>query len=422
LSVFILGTIGLSLAALLLAALPWLSMVLFKRGDELTNTRLIKQRLLELHSEEQQGLLSSSDRVQAENELKLALLDENSSQQTSAKPLGMLTWLGVLVAIGVAVVVYYRANQIPALLEWQAAVERLPELGQRIVKKSDASITAKDLQDFSLGLRTRLQKEPNDAVGWLLLGRVWAALDRFDMATDAFEKSLAINPNSVGALQSFSQVLIMSNQEGSLLRAKRVLQHLLSIETDNINAMGSLAIVATELGDRQLALENWQQLRSILPSDDANYVMVSQRIAELQQINSSQAASVDTSKNSDVSANNEVGGFVITIKLADALQDKLPKSGVVYVFAQDPSGQVRMPAAVVKIPLSSFPQTIELSVNNAMMPSYTLANLQDAKLVARVSLDENVAAAPGELQGETLATVISGQMSAQTILIDKELL
>jgi cytochrome c-type biogenesis protein CcmI len=416
LNAFIFGTIGLCLAAVLLAALPWLSKVLFKRGDELTNTRLIKQRLLELQSEEQQGLLSSSDRVQAENELKLALLDENTSQQTSAKPLSMLLWLGVVVIIGSAAVVYYRATQLPAVLEWQAAVERLPELGQRIVQKSDASITAKDLQDFSLGLRTRLQAQPNDAVGWLLLGRVWAALDRFDMATDAFEKSLAINPNSVGALQSFSQVLIMSNQEGSLLRAKRVLQHLLSIESDNINAMGSLAIVATELGDRQLALANWQQLRSILPSNDANYAMVSQRIAELQQANVGQVADITASKNS------EVGGFMITVKLDEALQNKLPKSGTVYVFAQDPSGQVRMPAAVVKIPLSHFPQTIELTENNAMMPSYTLANLQDAKLVARISLDENVAAAPGELQGETIATFVSGQMSAQTILIDKELL
>jgi len=416
LSAFIFGTIGLCLAAVLLAALPWLSKVLFKRGDELTNTRLIKQRLLELQSEEQQGLLSASDRLQAENELKLALLDENTSQQTSAKPLSMLLWLGVVFAIAIATVVYYRANQLPALLEWQAAVDRLPELGQRIVQKNDASITAKDLQDFSLGLRTRLQKEPNDAVGWLLLGRVWAALDRFDMATDAFEKSLAINPNSVGALQSFSQVLIMSNEEGSLLRAKRVLQHLLSIDTTNINAMGSLAIVATELGDRQLALANWQQLRSILPSDDANYAMVSQRIAELQQANISQAGPTTASTNS------EVGGFVITVKLAAALQDKLPKSGTVYVFAQDPSGQVRMPAAVVKIPLSSFPQTIELTENNAMMPSYTLANLQQAKLVARISVDDNVAAAPGELQGETVAPFVAGQTSEQTILIDKELL
>ncbi|NCP65627.1 MAG: c-type cytochrome biogenesis protein CcmI [Paraglaciecola sp.] len=415
-SAFIFGTIGLCLAAVLLAALPWLSKVLFKRGDELTNTRLIKQRLLELQSEEQQGLLSASDRLQAENELKLALLDENTSQQTSAKPLSMLLWLGVVFAIAIATVVYYRANQLPALLEWQAAVDRLPELGQRIVQKNDASITAKDLQDFSLGLRTRLQKEPNDAVGWLLLGRVWAALDRFDMATDAFEKSLAINPNSVGALQSFSQVLIMSNEEGSLLRAKRVLQHLLSIDTTNINAMGSLAIVATELGDRQLALANWQQLRSILPSDDANYAMVSQRIAELQQANISQAGPTTASTNS------EVGGFVITVKLAAALQDKLPKSGTVYVFAQDPSGQVRMPAAVVKIPLSSFPQTIELTENNAMMPSYTLANLQQAKLVARISVDDNVAAAPGELQGETVAPFVAGQTSEQTILIDKELL
>ncbi len=99
----------------------------------------------------------------------------------------------------------------------------------------------------------------------------------------------------------------------------------------------------------------------------------------------------------------------------------MPEEGFLFVFAQESTGAVRMPAAVVKIPLGEFPVVVELSDKNAMMANYTLSQLQQAKLVARVSIDENVAQATGELQGEWIATLRANQITQETITIDKEL-
>jgi hypothetical protein len=57
-----------------------------------------------------------------------------------------------------------------------------------------------------------------------------------------------------------------------------------------------------------------------------------------------------------------------------------------------------------------------------MMPNYNLTQLKQAKLVARISLDENVAQSVGEFQGEGIAILSENQMTQETITIDREFL
>ena len=64
---------------------------------------------------------------------------------------------------------------------------------------------------------------------------------------------------------------------------------------------------------------------------------------------------------------------------------------------------------------------IELSDKNAMMPNYTLSQLEQAKLVARISIDENVVQSPGDMQGEWMATLSQGTLTEEIITIDRVL-
>jgi hypothetical protein len=215
------------------------------------------------------------------------------------------------------------------------------------------------------------------------------------------------------------------------LQAKQVLLHILNLEPNNTNAMGVLAIVATELDDKQLALENWQRLIAFIPQNDPNYMTVNQRIVQLQmelgqattQVVQNLSKPEPEPESEPESSGEDIGStrVMVTINVSDDLQGKLPKNGFLFVFAQESTGQVRMPAAVVKMPLGEFPIVVELSNDNAMMPNYTLSQLRQAKLVARISLDENVAKSAGEFQGEWTATLSANQMTQETIMIDREL-
>ena len=398
---------------------------LFRKNSDdsvgtLTNKSLIKQRLKELQIEQQQGLLSETDRLQSENELKLALIDEVKTSEVKQSGVTLTISIGALVSLLVGIGVYLYSNQIQSIHKWQIAQQQTSELGQRMLS-GDQNLDVKDLQTFALGLRTKLVDTPEDATGWMLLGRVSGALNRIDSAIQAFEKSLKFEPNNVGTLSSYAQALLMTGQEEQVLQAKQALLRILYLEPDNTNAMGVLAIAASELGDKQLALENWQRLIAFIPQADPNYLAVNQRILQLQAElgqSSQQVAQNQPSPSNDELSTTRV---LVTIDISDDLQTKLPKEGFLFVFAQESTGQVRMPAAVVKMPLGDFPVMVELSDKNAMMPNYTLSQLQQAKLVARVSIDENVAQSQGDFQGEWIATLRVNQMTQETITIDREL-
>jgi cytochrome c-type biogenesis protein CcmI len=410
-SLFYLGALLSAAICLFFIAFPWIRKSSDKNGTALTNKSLIKQRLHELSTEQEQGLLSDSDRLQSENELKLALLEEIIISESKTTGVTGVISVGAALSLLVGISVYLYANQIQNVSQWKVAQQQTSELGQRIIK-GDETLELKDLQKFALGLRTKLVDTPEDATGWMLLGRVSGALNRVDSAIQAFEKSLKYDPNNVGTLSSYAQALLMTGQEQQVLQAKQVLLHILKLEPDNTNAMGVLAIAASELGDKTLALENWQRLIAFIPQTDPNYQAVNQRISQLQtELNLPNFATDE--KNST--------RVLVTINISDDLQEKLPENGFLFVFAQEATGQVKMPAAVVKMPLGEFPVEVELSDANAMMPTYTLSQLQQTKLVARISVDENVAQEAGEFQGEWIATLSTNEMTQETIMIDREL-
>ncbi len=420
-SFFYLGAGLFFIIFLLFIAYPWLSKNEDDSVSTLTNKSLIKQRLNELHTEQQQGLLSDTDRLQSEVELKLALLDEVKTSNSEEASAGIVILIGALVSVSIGIGVYIYSNQIQRIDQWQIAQQQTSEVGQRMLK-GDESLNLQDLQMFALGLRTKLVDTPQDATGWMLLGRVSGALNRVDSAIQAFEKSLQFEPNSVVTLSSYAQALLITGKKAQVLQAKQVLYRILNLEPDNTNAMGVLAIVASELGDKSLALENWQRLVTFIPQTDPNFLTVNQRILQLKA-ELSQASQVLVQDPSALSA-NETGSkrVSVTVNISDNLQAKLPKNGFLFVFAQESTGQVRMPAAVVKMPLGEFPIIVELSNDNAMMPNYNLTQLKQAKLVARISLDENVAQSVGEFQGEGIAILSENQMTQETITIDREFL
>tara|TARA_R110000751_G_scaffold15290_5_gene49562 strand:+ start:150039 stop:151298 length:1260 start_codon:yes stop_codon:yes gene_type:complete len=418
-SLFYLGAGLFVLIALTFIAFPWLRKTADDSVSSLTNKSLIKQRLVELDSEQQQGLLSDNDRIQSENELKLALLDEVKIAQSNESNAGLAIAIGALLSLSVGIGAYLYANQIQPIQQWQMAQQQTSELGQRMIK-GDESLNLQDLQTFALGLRTKLLDTPEDATGWMLLGRVSGAINRIDSAIQAFEKSLKYDPNNTGTLSSYAQALLMTGQEQQVLQAKKVLLHILTLEPDNTNAMGVLAIAATELGDKALALENWQNLVAFIPESDPNYMAVNQRIMQLQAELGQVSQSAQNSSKPSV-AGTSTTGVLVTININAELQSKLPKNGYLFVFAQESTGKMKMPAAVVKMPLGEFPMTVELSNDNAMTPNYTLSQLQQAKLVARVSIDGNGTQSAGDFQGELIVTLSANEMIQETITIDREL-
>ena len=127
-SLFYLGAVISIVICLMFILFPWFR----KNPDDtistLTNKSLIKQRLNELHTEQQQGLLSDTDRMLSEKELKLALLDEIKTSESKGTGVGIAISIGALVSLSVGIGVYLYSNQIQRIDQWQIAQQQTSEL------------------------------------------------------------------------------------------------------------------------------------------------------------------------------------------------------------------------------------------------------------------------------------------------------
>lgn len=394
-------------AAALLVAL-WLCFIVFpwiKRktlhDKAVSNIQIIKQRLLELSREKQEGLIATDDLEQMERELKQALLEESRPKAEQSSNVTTAISLGLGVALLVGGTSYYFSHQVTEMSQIFQALEQLPALSAKLQTSDANDISAEDVQYLSLAIRQRLKDNPEDVQGWLYLTRLQLALGQEVQAVAAVEKAWRLSPGSENVRTAYIQTLMATADETQLRKAEVVLKRLLSETPDNDNYLLMMAVVSAQLGRAQQADHYFAQVKDKLNPASPIYQSLQQRINELTGIQQP-----DT-------------GFVVNVQLADGLAEALPSDGFLIVFAQDADSANRMPAAVVKLPLGELPARVVLGSEQAMVETYKLASLQNVTVVARISADENVASTAGELQGERVVEVTQGTMVPVTVVISR---
>lgn len=424
-SFYYLGAGFLLLILLAFILVPVLLLKWRKRsqGEVVSNPEIVKQRLMELDSEKQESLLSESDFNDAVLETKLHLAEElavNSDSKVvkNASNLGVsLVGMVIFAACGF---VYYQVNHLNAVINWEDAQAKMPEMGQRIVVNADNSVTRQELMNFALGLRTKLATQKDDAVGWLLLGRVLSTLRDLDGAILAFNKSIAIQPDRAGALFSLAQTLLVTDSEANIMRAEQLLLRLRQLSPQDNSVLALLAVAYTRQGDESGAIKIWQDLQQKLAPNDPMMVTVNQQLAQLMP-GTAKPVGEEPAVQGSVSGTQ----LVVNVNLASEVVGKLPSSGFLFVFVQDADSGMKMPAAVKKQSLLGLDLTtgvtLTLSNADAMLQEFNLSNIKNGRLVARISSDENVAQQAGDLQGELVVSVVQGEKAEHRILINKEI-
>lgn len=379
----------------------------------LSNTRLIKQRLLELDEEYAQGVISDKHRQQAKKELKLALIDETqdidwstaheSSIQTKTIGYSILGLLLVSVSV-----IYWHVSHVDDVVHLFDSQQNMQALTQKIIIDPSQDVTMKDVQAFTLAIRSRIQNNEEDATGWMLLGRLYSSLGQFEQSYQAFEKSLLIKPNDTETLASYAQALMSPNQIDYLREAKNILIRLLNLEPDNNQAALMLAMTAGQLGDVAISEKYFAQIKSLLPSNNPAIVQIQAKIDELKgkpKLNTGLSITVDASED---------------IQRRLAQHNRLQPS-FLFVFIKDAASDNPLPAAVRKLDLRNLPMTVTLTSDDAMMASYSINNIDEMLVTARLSFDENVQSSPGELEGTTQLTKVANAIIPVEVIINKEI-
>ncbi|NQY19174.1 c-type cytochrome biogenesis protein CcmI [Alteromonas sp.] len=417
---------GLITLVLLIIAFPWLRSKNHAKQDSLSNTQIVKQRLVELEREVQEGLISEHDKRQAVDELKLALVDESAFESHKTGNAKLPLVIGGVLALVCGIVVYAQVNQMGRVAKAQQAIDALPELSQQLASGNANNLTQEDIASLALAIRQRLREEPQDDTGWMYFGRLMLSIGQEVQAIEAIDKAVSLSPSNSANRITLAQALMTTGDVNNLERAQSILLGLLQDTPQNDNLALMMAVVSAQLGDLDNTRRFYQQVEGKLPSDSDMAQRLSARIKELED-NSSEMVLLQTAGTvqKQPSVNNDGNaietGFDVTVSLSKEADANAPKAGFLIVFAQDANSDNKMPAAVVKLPIEDFPISVSLTTDNAMMPQFTLATLSEVVITARLSKDGNVAVSEGEWQGSTEATVVANELSSLSVIINKEL-
>lgn len=219
---------------------------------------IYRRQMAKLREDTLAGRLDSNHYAQARDELENRLLDQlpDSSVATLMVP-PRRTYRTAALAAGVAIplaaILLYLALGNPAAVS-PPQTDAAHGLGQQQV---DAMISR---------LATRLDKNPQDAKGWIMLARAQAVLGRFDEASAAYAKSVALVPDDAQLLADYADALAMAQGQSLAGKPDLLVERALHADPDNAKALALAGTSAFEKKNFALAIKFWERLRSSVPA------------------------------------------------------------------------------------------------------------------------------------------------------------
>ncbi|WP_232415387.1 MULTISPECIES: c-type cytochrome biogenesis protein CcmI [Methylotenera] len=268
-------------ALLMIASLAILLPPLLKPAREIATDAqseklaLYRQQFAELEQDRASGVLAAQQYELANSELQHRLLDEAGGDVaktltfTADKCLAVL----LLIALPVFSVLIYQKIGHPTAIN---------ELLAQQTKSVDRD--AAQIEPILKSLREKLDKDPNDAAGWALLGRAYGKLHRYDEAIFAFDKAEKLAPDDAELLTDYAVVLAMANDRKVDGKPETLVFRALKIDPHLPNALMLGASIAFKHQDYKTAIELWERLQPDLPVGSEIALSVEKSLAEAKAL------------------------------------------------------------------------------------------------------------------------------------------
>jgi len=384
------------------------------------NRALYEVRLTELEADEAQDIIV--DKETLVTELQHNLLDDitDKTPRTLYRKSKMLWLPAVFILIFGSYGLYWSVGSYQQVEQWQSVMQRYPDLQNKLFNDRDNRPSEQDLRDLMLGLRTQLNKEANDADGWLLYSRLALVFKDNDSASDAITKAYRLDPKSIEIRLVYIQIKMQMGDPSSQNQAEYLLANLLKEYPNDLEAWSMYAFIALEKQDYATAIQRWQKMLTFVEQDSEQAVTLRSSIAYAKQ--QMEAPTVSDNTAADNSADSVVDTAAVigeTYQVEISVDDNavIPKKGFLIVYAQAVGGPP-MPIAAKKMNLPSFPVTVELSDANSMMEGIKLSDYPNFIIKARISVDGNVNNRAGQWQGESDA-VAAGEKENIKVLVSQ---
>jgi cytochrome c-type biogenesis protein CcmH len=378
------------------------------------NAAVYREQLRELEEDVAVGTMSPAGYEEARREIEHRVLEEVGGTDASA-PSGNpapVTAIAIGVALPIiAFALYFTVGNLPALLPGGAGMSAQAPHGAEV----------EEIRAMVKRLAARMQENPDNVEGWVMLARSYRALEQFAEAAQAYGNAVARAGEDAALLADYADALAMAQGRRLQGEPEKIIQRALAIDPNNVKALALAGTAAFERRDFAGAAEYWERILRLVPDDSGVAQAVRGSIAEARELAAVRpggAGPVARAPDSPAPTAPSVGGTVSgVVKLAPALAGRVAPEDTLFVFARPAEGP-RMPIAIVRARVKDLPLKFTLDDSMAMTPQMALSGQERVIVGARVSKTGDATPRPGDLEGYSAPVAVGA--SDITVLIEAE--
>lgn len=378
-------------------------------GRAALNLDVARDQLDELRADLEAGRLAEADYAAARHDLERQLLDDLGEEDGGpgrSDAGGRWLLVVVLVLMPVMAVGIYQQLGTPQADQLKLAAPPVP---------ADVAGAPHSVEDMIAALAAKLEANPDDPEGWYMLGRSYAAINRYTAAADAYRRAIELVGDDAELLSSYADLLVMTHNGEFNDEVGELLNRAIKADPGHAKSRWLLGHWKARRGDTGGAVEQWQLALAALPPGSDNATAIQRQISELQGRRNPVAEPAPVTASS---AARPGGSIEVKVELDPALRARVDSDDTLFIFAR-PTGGARMPLAVVRKRVADLPLQVTLDDSLAMSPAMVLSGFEQVTVSARVSKSGQARPASGDLEGSLSPVVVGGE--PVQLLIDRVL-
>lgn len=391
--------------ALLILILPLVRKKELPDSDvEQRNIQIAREKLAELKRQLQAGEVTRQQYDEQFVELELALKNDlDAVEKRQAATQGRWVAFVLLLFVPLLSLSLYAALGDPDAIAKQAEQQQMMQKQQQQQANIERMVNS---------LAQRLQKNPDDFDGWMMLGRSFLYMKRYQAASEAFAQAYRLQPENVAVVLQYADALAAAHDGTLSGKPTQLIKQSLRLQPDNQTALWMSGLASVEAGQLRQALGTWQKLAALTDKKSPSYAKLSALIQALQQKLAENNASKSASPASTAGVTIQV-----QVDLSNTFKNRVNPDDTVFIYARALHGP-KMPLAIVRKQVKDLPVAVDLNDSMAMMPTMKLSTFKQLEVVARVSKSGNAMARPGDLIGKQDLNKVQTTQSLR-VIIDK---
>jgi len=224
---------------------------------ETANIGVLQDQLRELDADRQAQTLDDQAYASAHVELERRIASSTNNANAIATPVQKRLAIAMGCGIPVVVCFLYWLLGAPSALDSNNLLPQAPsqEIGQQ------------QILGMVQKLAERMKQTPGDAQGWIMLGRSYFELQRYQEASDAYAHLVQLAPDNADYLASYALTLALARNKNLQGEPEQLLERALKLDPNNIRALSLMGSAAFDRRDYEHAIGYWNRVLPLVAPD-----------------------------------------------------------------------------------------------------------------------------------------------------------